>query len=122
MASYLYRETPLFYSVTTYVVHLRQILRLLEQYAQYRIVFSDQPSLGPYMLSTCENHQALLWRIKPQFTLYRIQEQHSVGVCRQYLEGFANTANSVRMNRNLAIDRLRDLIAQLEAHKPSFAK
>lgn len=122
MASYLYRETPLFYSVRTYVAHLKQILRLLEQYEQYRIVFSDQPSLGPYMLSTCENHQALLWRIKPQFTLYRIQEQHSVGVCRQYLEGFANTANSVRMNRNLAIDRLRDLIAQLEAHKPSFAK
>ena len=111
-SGYLNQKPPIQYTPETYVLHLQNILSLMEQHENYRAVLrplSDET----HALMVKDGRQAILIRPGTPLTVFEISQPYIAEACREYLSKLIKTHYSPEIQRQNTLSQLRQLIAQL---------
>ena len=106
---------PLYYTPKTYVQHLRNILRIMENHSNYHFVplSSDADRSGTLMVR--EGNRALLVRTSLPVTAFEISQPDIVQFCQEHLFRIANRVGYAGINRIKIMSRMKELIQELQA-------
>ncbi len=112
--SYGVDTKPIYYTPESYVLHLRNILRLMEHYSNYHFVplHSEEGRRGTLMVK--EGSRALLVRVSPPMAAFEISQPDIVQLCREHLIRIANRVGYTGINRIKIMSRIKELIRELQ--------
>lgn len=106
---------PLYYTPETYVLHLRNILRIMKSCDNYHFIpqrgLSDQE--GGLMVK--EGQQALMLRMNKPFAVFEISQPDIVLICREHLLRIADRSGYLGIHRAKIMSRIKELIRELQA-------
>ena len=109
------KTAPLFYRPETYILHLKNILRLLDTCRNYHFVPLRSITKKDGILMVKEEQMALLVRQAPPFTVFEISSPDAVGLCREYLSRIADRIGYTGQNRSKIILQIEKLIQELQS-------
>ncbi|MCH1981798.1 hypothetical protein MCG98_04335 [Ruminococcus sp. OA3] len=107
-------KEPLRYTPETYVLHLKNILRIMERCDNYHFVPQREPSYKEGGLMVKEGQHALLLRMTSSFTVFEISQPDIVLVCREHLFRIADRSGYMGIHRIKIISQIRELIRELQ--------
>ena len=102
------------YTPERYILHLRNILRLLDQYENYHFVPVDDESQYRFNLITAEGGTAILVKNTPPALFMEIDRPIIVQSCQEYLYRQAGQIGYKGIYREKIKSRIRTLIQELE--------
>ena len=102
------------YTPERYILHLRNILRLLDQYENYHFVPVDDESQLRFNLITAEGGPAILVKNTPPALFLEIERPIIVQSCQEYLYRLAGQIGYRGIYREKIKSRIRTLIQELE--------
>lgn len=114
LVSSLGTSEPLCYTPQSYVSHLKNILRIMDEHADYHFVPLDGPLEYEGSLVVKEGRRALLVHAVKPFTVLEISQPDVVAMYREHLLRIAERAGYGGMHRMKAMSRIRELIRALE--------
>lgn len=104
---------PLYYTPSSYALHLKKILHLLDTNENYHFVPLDEPAENESALMVKENHRALLVHTTEPFTIFEISQPEIVALYREYLLRLAERQGYRGIHRSKIKSQLRELIREL---------
>lgn len=102
------------YTPKTYLLHLKNILRLMEQYENYFFLPLTEKDVSDYDLFVNESGMALIVPIKPPVTVLEISRPAMVTAFREHLLRKADAAGYEGIHREKVRMKLRALIQELD--------
>lgn len=102
------------YTPKRYVLHLRNILRLLNQYENYHFVPLDDQFLYAFNLITAEGNTAMLIKTSQPALFMEIDRPMIVQACQEYLYRQAGQIGYKGIYREKTKSRIRSLIQEVE--------
>lgn len=112
--SYGDTENQLYYTPTLYVLHLKNILSILEKNENYHFIPVNAQILKDGMLLVKNEQRALLMRTTDPFTALEISQPHIVQLCQEHLYRIAEYAGYSGVMREKTVLKLKELIKELE--------
>ena len=105
-----------FYTPQRYLLHLRNIFRLMEQYENYHFVPIDDKIPSTFNLITAESGSALLVKTTPPMLFLEIDRPIIVQACQEYLYRQAGQIGYKGIYREKIKSRIRTLIQETEQY------
>lgn len=112
--SYGVDTNPLYYTPESYILHLRNILWIMENYSNYHFVplHSEADRKGTLMVK--EGNRALLVHASPPMAAFEISQPDIVQLCREHLIRIANRVGYTGINRIKIMSQIKELIRELQ--------
>ena len=107
-------SAPLYYTPETYILHLKNILRLMEQYENYYFLPCRDNDRKNYGLIVSENDMALLLRSAPPSLMLEIHRPEMVQACREHLLRMAEQEGFSGLHKAKIRSRIKALIQELK--------
>ena len=114
LLSYYQDQPPVCYTPETYVVHLKNILRLMEVYENYHFVPVPLNEENRFTILVQEDHQVILLRLTPSVSIFELNGQAATRLCAEYLCRQADRTGYAGSFREKNAARIRALIRELE--------
>ena len=108
-------DDQLCYTPKTYVLHLKNILRLMDQYENYAFVPLHEKEYPDYNLFAGEGELALIIRTAAPYIILEIRRPAMVIAFQEYLMRKADSVGYSGINREKIRMELRSLIQELES-------
>lgn len=102
------------YTPETYILHLQNILRLMDQYENYYFIPFQEETLHDYNLFVNEDGLALLVRNSPPTLMLELRRPEMVQACREYLMRMAEQKGYDGIQREKIRLQLKSLIRELQ--------
>lgn len=115
LLSFGVNSQPLSYTPETYILHLKNILRLMETCTNYHFVPFNTLTKRDGILMVKNGQKALLVRQAPPLTVYEIIQPDAVQLCQEYLNRIAGRIGYNGSCRKKIISLLRSRIQELQA-------
>lgn len=107
--------TPiLFYTPETYVLHLKNILNIMENCSNYHFVPIESRGSSEGILMAREGQQALLVRTAPPFTVFELSSPDLVRLFQENLYRVADRIGYLGIHRIKIMSRIKELIRELQ--------
>ncbi len=105
---------PLYYTPETYILHLQNILKLMETCSNYHFVplRSKSDANGPLMVK--EGQRAILVHLAPPLTAFEISQPDIVQLCREHLLQIADRIGYTGICRVKIMSQIKELIRELQ--------
>lgn len=105
---------PLYYTPETYILHLQNILKLMETCSNYHFVplRSKSDANGPLMVK--EGQRAILVHLAPPLTAFEISQPDIVQLCREHLLQIADRIGYTGIHRVKIMSQIKELIRELQ--------
>ncbi len=113
--SYLPGNILPIYTPETYIMHLKNILRLMDKYENYHFLPITNRHTENYSLFVSENNIVLLVRKSAPFLMLEIHRMEMVAACWEYLSRMAEQADYNDTRRKQIRLQIQSLIQELEA-------
>lgn len=107
-------SAPLYYTPETYILHLKNILRLMNQYENYYFLPCKNNDRNHYGLIVSENDMALLLRSTPPSLMLEIHRPEMVQACREHLLRLAEQEGFNGIHKTKTRSRIKALIQELK--------
>ncbi|NLO48935.1 MAG: hypothetical protein GX111_11540 [Clostridiales bacterium] len=114
-AATIFDGEPRFYSVKTYLMHLRNILWFTEHSPNYHLVIRERSEDGLNIIYIKEGRRALLLRDTDPYSVYEISERNLVASFGELLRRSIPSEVTDAMRRQQNVLQLHELIRRLEA-------
>lgn len=113
--SYWDKYLTLYYTPELYILHLKNILRIMELRDNYHFIpiHSKIPENGILMVKDVQ--QALLVRTAPPLTIFEISQPDIVQLFREHLLKIANRIGYTGVSRSKIMSQIRERIRELQA-------
>lgn len=108
---------PRYYTVETYLLHLRSILWYIEHVPNYHVVLMDKKDEQLSFTCVKENHCVLLVRESDPYSAFEVAEANLISAFSELLHRELESGRPDMTQRRLTIARLREHIRQLELMK-----
>lgn len=105
----------LYYTPELYCLHLKNILRLLDNCETYHFIPLDERMKKHGNLMVREGQKALLVHTAPPFTVFEIDHPDIVLFCHEYLTRIADKVNYTGVYRGKIKAQIRNLIHELQS-------
>ena len=105
----------LYYTPETYVLHLQNILRIMETCENYHFVRLMTRNEKESNLMIKEDHRALLVHMEEPFTVFEISHPVIVALYREYLFRLADKVGYIGIHRVKIMSQIRELIRELQS-------
>lgn len=110
----LFNNHPQFYTVNTYLMHLRNILRLADQKKNYCPVIINRQEDGLNAVYVKEGHRVLFQRDKDPLSVVEITERNLVAAFNELLHRSSPIEESLIKMRQNAISKIKEYIRRFE--------
>lgn len=107
-------ESLLFYSPMEYSQHLREVIRLLKTYENYRVHMVGGTDTESSMLYVKEDVGVLIGKSSPPSVIFALNESNMSAAFWDYMNAFINKGSGGRFNRNHTIAELEAIAGSLE--------
>ena len=105
----------LYYDAESYILHLKNILRIMETCSNYHFIPVSGKFEKDSTLMVKENHRALLVHLSDPFTVLEISQPDIVVLYREYLFRLAEKTGYTGIHRRKIMSELRRLIEELRS-------
>lgn len=105
---------PACYTPETYVLHLKNILHIMEQYDYYHFIPFEEKQKEAGIIMVKEERLALLVRISDPFTVFEITQPDITELCREHLHRIADRLGNTNSCRANTISKIKKLIRELQ--------
>ena len=102
------------YTPETYILHLKNILRLMDQYDNYYFVPAPKHDRQDYNLIVNENGMALMIRTTSPPLMLRFERPEFILACQEHLIHKAEAAGYDELNKTKIVMRLKNMITELQ--------
>lgn len=106
---------PVFYTPDLYILHLQNILRLLETCENYHFIPLPDSVSNEGTLMVRERQRALLVHTTAPFAVFEVSEPDIVLFCHEHLLHIAERAGYTGIGRIKIISRIKELIRELQS-------
>lgn len=113
--SYWDKYLTLYYTPELYILHLKNILNLLEVYEHYHFIPIHTKIKENGILLVKDVQQALLVRTAPPLTIFEISQPDIVQLFREHLLKLADRIGYTGINRSKIISQIKERIRELQA-------
>lgn len=103
-----------YYTPETYVLHLKNIVRMMETCENYHFIPVQDRREKSGALMVKESQRALLVRTAAPFTVFEMVQPEIVAFCREYLLRIADRSGYTGLHRAKTLSHLRELIRELQ--------
>lgn len=111
---YAYTDEQITYTPETYIMHLENIIYLMQQYENYYFIPLEQPSENNYNLIVNEDGIALLIRLSSPALMLEIHRPEIVQGCSEHLLRMAEKVGYQGIHKTKIINQLKSLIRELK--------
>lgn len=112
--SYGITPEPIYYTVELYILHLKNILRILENCENYHFIPLPGHEEHDSTFMIKEEQRALMVRTTPPFTVFEISSPFIVKLCREHLLRIAEQIGFASIHRVKIILQIKNLIRELQ--------
>lgn len=102
------------YTPESYILHLKNIVRLMEQYDNYFFVPAPKYDKQDYCLTVNENGTALMIRTSSPPVMLRFERPEFILACQEHLIHKAESVGYDDLNKTKTIMRLKNIISELQ--------
>ncbi|MGN0316953.1 MAG: hypothetical protein ACI4E1_03350 [Lachnospira sp.] len=103
----------IYYTTETYVLHLKNIIHLLETYENYHFVPIEYDPNDNQTIFTRKNREVILVKNEEPFMVFDVQQPDMITIFQEYLLRMADKINYLGTGRYRIINQLKDLINEL---------
>lgn len=112
--SYTEDSRPLYYTPETYILHLKNILHILETYENYHFIPVRPRLVTEGAIMTREGQRALLVQFSPLISVFEISQPTLIQYCQEYLLQIADHAGYADKNRAKIVSQIKKRIWELQ--------
>ncbi len=113
IANTAFQGTPLFYTADAYIMHLNNIVEMLEKHQNYNVILSESREFES-AIYVKEGFQVLIFTNNEQKPVYKIEYSEMVSSIWGYTKEKTRTSSSIESNKKEVISKIDEFVCQLK--------